>query len=299
MLIISEYLRLRKLYLHKEFLHENKQRSFQIAEVEIQMCGIFGVALKKPIPLTKVFRVLEKLEVHQYPQELKPVGGYGAGVAILLNDGSVLFEKVGKVNNSSVRHLAKIVNAKVNEASVLVGHVRMPSPEFMESAKFKETAQPYVVELDPNLTIVSVHNGKVENYKELREKLGKEHVFESEKVELIDSEVIPHYFEELLNEIDNVDEALYTLFCALKGSNAIAMLQIDEENTFLHLIHKGKTRGLTVWTNERNEVIFCSRKEPLIEVFEDMLVQGKFTEKISIPYGEDTGLKLSFALKSS
>jgi glucosamine 6-phosphate synthetase-like amidotransferase/phosphosugar isomerase protein len=277
----------------KEFYVRISRANFKLRG-KIQMCGIFGFALTKTMPLVGVFKLLEKLEVHQYPEELKPVGGYGAGVAILLNDGSVLFEKVGKINNSPVRQLAKIVNAKVNDASVLIGHVRMPSPEFMESAKFKETAQPYVVELDPNLTIVSVHNGKVENYKELREKLGKEHVFESEKVELIDSEVIPHYFEELLNEIDDIDEALYTLFCALKGSNAIAMLQIDEENTFLHLIHKGKTRGLTVWTNERNEVIFCSRKEPLIEEFNNTLVRGKFKEKVSIAWREDVGLKLSF-----
>jgi glucosamine 6-phosphate synthetase-like amidotransferase/phosphosugar isomerase protein len=259
------------------------------------MCGIFGFALKQPTQLAGVFKLLEKLEIHQYPQELRPVGGYGAGVAVLLDDGSVLFEKVGKVNNSPVRQLAKIFNAKVDEASVLVGHVRMPSPEFMESAEFKETAQPYVVEFEPNLTIVSVHNGKVGNYKELREKL-EEHVFESEKVQLIDSEVIPHYFEELLNEIEDSDEALYALFCALQGSNAIAMLQIDEENTFLHLIHKGKTRGLTVWTNERNEVIFCSRKEPLIEEFSKILVRGNFKEKVWIPYREDIGLKLSYQL---
>jgi len=258
------------------------------------MCGIFGFALTNPLPLDKVFRLLEKLEVHQYPQELRPVGGYGAGVAILLDDGSVLLEKVGKVDDSPARQLARIVNSKVGEANVLVGHVRMPSPEFMESAKLKETAQPYVVEFDPNLTIVSVHNGKVENYKELREKLGKEHVFESEKVELIDSEIIPHYFEELLNEIDDVDEALYALLCALQGSNTIAMLQIYEENTFLHFIHKGKTRGLTVWTNERNEVIFCSRKEPLIQELNDTLVRGKFKEKVSIAWREDIGLKLSF-----
>jgi glucosamine 6-phosphate synthetase-like amidotransferase/phosphosugar isomerase protein len=260
------------------------------------MCGIFGFALKEPTQLTGVFKLLEKLEVHQYPQESRPVGGYGAGIAILLNDGSVLFEKVGKVDNSPVRHLVKIFNDKVDEASVLVGHVRMPNPEFMESAEFKETAQPYVVEFEPNLTIVSVHNGKVENYKELGERLGERHVFESEKVQLIDSEVIPHYFEELLNEIEDANEALYMLFCALQGSNAIAMLQIDEENMFLHLIHKGKTRGLTVWTNEQKEVIFCSRKEPVMEEFNKILVKGKFKEKISIPYREDTGLKLSYQL---
>jgi hypothetical protein len=134
----------------------------------------------------------------------------------------------------------------------------------------------------------------VENYKELRKQLSEEHVFESEKVELIDSEVIPHYFEALLNEVDSIDEALYMLLCTLHGSSAIAMLQIDEENTFLHLIHKGKTRGLTVWTNDQNEVIFCSRKEPLIEEFSRLLVKGRFREKISIPYREDAGLKLSY-----
>lgn len=261
------------------------------------MCGIFGFAMAKPVSLKKVFKLLERLEVHQYPEELRPVGGYGAGVAVVLNDGSVVFEKVGKVDNSPVRQLAKILNAKLDEASVLLSHVRMPSPEFMEFAERKETAQPYVAELDPNLTIVSVHNGKVENYEEVREKLGKEHVLESEKVGLVDSEVIPHYFTELLNEKEDTDEALYALFCALQGSNAIAMLQINEENTFLHLLHRGKTRGLTVWTNERKEVIFCSRKEPLIEEFSNMLTTGKFKEKISIPWQENAGLKLSYSIK--
>jgi glucosamine 6-phosphate synthetase-like amidotransferase/phosphosugar isomerase protein len=258
------------------------------------MCGIFGFALAQPVPMVKVFRLLEKLEFHQYPNEPKPVGGYGAGVAILDNEASIIWEKVGRISDSPARSLSEIVN--VSEASVLVGHVRMPSPDFMETAKFKETAQPYVVELDPSLTIVSVHNGKVENYEELREQLSEEHVLESEKVQLIDSEVIPHYFEELLNEADDVNEALYMLFCALQGSNAIAMLQVDQENTFLHLIHKGKTRGLTVWTNEKGEVIFCSRKEPLIEEFNRILAKGKFEEKISIPYREDAGLKLSYQL---
>ncbi|NWG10903.1 hypothetical protein HXY33_04015 [Candidatus Bathyarchaeota archaeon] len=262
------------------------------------MCGIFGYSLAKPVSLKKTFNVLERLEVHQYPQELKPVGGYGAGVAILLNDGSISTEKVGKTNGSPVRQLAETVNAKFDEASVLLSHVRMPSPEFMKSAKFKETAQPYVAEPDPNSTIISIHNGKVENYKELRKKLSKEHVFESEKIQLVDSEVIPHYFAELLNESEDTDEALYKLFCVLQGSNAIAMLQIDEENTFLHLLHKGKTRGLTVWINERNEVIFSSRKEPLIGGFGKMLITGKFKEKISIPFKENAGLKLSYPISS-
>jgi len=259
------------------------------------MCGIVGFTLMRPVPTSIVFKVLEKLEVQQLPQEPRPVGGYGAGLAILRDDGSIVIEKIGKVGSASpAKQLAKMVN--INEASVLIGHVRMPSPEFMTTAKFKETAQPYIVQRDPKLTIVSVHNGKVENYKKLRARLGKAHVFESEKVELIDSEVIPHIFEELLNEKQDNDAAMHALFCVLQGSNTIALLQVEEENSFLHVMHRGKTRGLTVWTNEKKELVFCTRKGPLLEEFSDMLREGKFREKISIAYHEDVGFKLSHPL---
>jgi glucosamine 6-phosphate synthetase-like amidotransferase/phosphosugar isomerase protein len=259
------------------------------------MCGIFGFALTKPVPLVKAFKVLEKLEVHKYPAEPKPVGGYGAGIAILEGDRNVMLKKVGKVDGSPVGCLSKIADDA--EASVLVGHVRMPSPWFIETACFKETVQPYLTCCYPDLKVISVHNGNFVNYKEIREKLSGVHIFESEKIQLIDSEVIPHFFEELLKEKAEADDALDALFSALKGPNAISLLQIGEERIFLHFIHKGKTRGLTIWTNRQNEVIFCSRKEPLIEEVGDTLTERKFKEKISILYGEDKNLKLSFTLK--
>jgi len=259
------------------------------------MCGIFGFALKKPVSMAKVFKVLEKLEFHKYPQEPKPVGGYGAGVAILENDGNFIFEKVGKVGDSPARSLSEII--KISEASVLVGHVRRPSSQFMETARFKETAQPYVAKCYRGLTVVSVHNGYVTNYKEIKEKLSEGHVFESENIGLVDSEVIPHYFEEFLNEKTSVNEALDALHSALEGSSAISMLQIEEKGTFLHFIHEGNTtRGLAIWTNKQNEVIFSSRKEPLVEEFNNILVQGNFREKVSIPYHGNASFKLSFPL---
>jgi len=259
------------------------------------MCGIFGYMLSKPVPLDMVFKVLERLEVHKYSQEPNPLGGYGAGLAVLLDDGTVISQKIGSIDSSPARHLSKTWDSKVSEASILISHVRMPSPEFTKTANHKETAQPYVVEFEPDLTVASVHNGKVHNYEHLRKSLGSRHVFESEKVQLVDSEVIPHYFQELLTDTGDVDEALYRLSCTLEGPSAIGMLQMNEENTFLHLIHKGKTRGLIVWTNNRNEVLFCSRKEPLTEEFRRILARGKFKEKASIRWREDAGLKLSFS----
>lgn len=258
------------------------------------MCGIFGFMLKKPIDMVEVFKLLKKLEIHQYSGELKPVGGYGAGVAVLQADGQVILEKVGQTDGSPARQLSEI--AEINEASVLIGHVRMPSPQFMETVMFKETAQPYLACCYPDLKVVSAHNGNIVNYKEIREKLSVVHAFESEKVQLIDSEIVPHLLEELLEKKAEVEGALEVLFSTLKGSNALSLLQIVEERVFLHFIHKGKTRGLTIWTNEQNEVIFCSRKEPLMEEFGNILVQGEFREKVLIRYHEDMSLKLSFPL---
>jgi glucosamine 6-phosphate synthetase-like amidotransferase/phosphosugar isomerase protein len=257
------------------------------------MCGIFGFTLKKPLSITKVFRVLKKLEASRYPDETDAVGGYGAGVAVILPDGSVISEKVGKGADSPAAQLEQKMKGQLESAAVLLGHVRFPSPQFMNTAEFKEAAQPFVEHFEPQLTIVSAHNGNVKNYLELKAKL-KSHVFESEKVGLIDSEIIPHYFGELLNEAESIDEALYDLLHALKGANAAALLQVDEENAFMHLIYKGKARGLTVWANGRNEVVFCSRAEPVEEALRTLLAAGKFKVKVSIGRGEDAGLKLSF-----
>lgn len=255
------------------------------------MCGIFGFVLKKPVQIDVVFKLLEKLEIHQYPQEQKPVGGYGAGIAIMDVHGRILSKKVGKTNGSPTKHLAEIVG--LLKASVLVAHVRMPSEKFMHTTKFADATQPYVANCFPNLSVVSIHNGYVANYMAIKEKLRVEHFFESEKVELIDSEVIPHYFEQLLKEKGDASKALDALFSSLEGSNTISLLQSEKDGTFLHLLHKGKTRGLTVWTNKQKEIVFCSRREPLLEEFNSVLTERDFKETVSIPYGEEKTLKLS------
>lgn len=262
------------------------------------MCGIFGFYLKKAVPVDSIFHVLELLEVHKFQKEPTPVGGFGAGLAVLESDGGIISEKVGKPDiDSPVKILAAKVKARgIKDASVLLSHVRMPSPEFMSTARFKETAQPYVVEFSPELTVASAHNGRVDNYKEIRTKLGPTHTFESEKSGLIDSEVVPHIFELLLNENDTVDDALYALLSTLRGQNSLALLHAGEEDYYLHILHRGKTRGMSVWTNDRSEVIFCSRTGPLMEAFKDVLSNGKFKEKAWIAWKEDAGLKLSFPI---
>ena len=253
------------------------------------MCGIFGYILKKPMEVAHALKVLQKLEKHQYPNEPKPVGGYGAGVAVLTNSGNVLLEKVGKVDGSPAEHLAK--TCMLDAASVLIGHVRLPSPWFMKTAHFRETAQPYVARCFSGLTVVSAHNGNIANYKAIREQLSRKHIFESERVELVDSEVIPHLFEELLISEGSFENALDTLFSVIEGPNTASLLQIERGELILHFLHKGKTRGLTIWKSPKGEVIFCSRKEPLIEELGFILDEGNFTEQVSIAYSEERSFK--------
>jgi glutamine phosphoribosylpyrophosphate amidotransferase len=251
--------------------------------------------LKKPLSMTKVVKVLQKLEASKYPDEKFPVGGYGAGIAVMLDDGGVLAEKVGKNVDSPVAELAGILKPRLSEARILMGHVRYPSLEFLDTVKFKEAAQPYVENFEPELTIVSAHNGRIENYLELRAKL-KEHVFESEKTRLIDSEIIPHYFGALLNEKEETEQAVHKLMDSLKGPmvGSIAMLQLDEEEQILHLLHKGWSRGLTVWANDKGEVVFCSRPEPVLEELKDMLNRGGFKETVVVKLREEAEFKLAF-----
>lgn len=247
--------------------------------------------------MTETFAILEKLENSQYPNEPKPVGGFGAGVAFFARDGDLVLEKVGSVNGSPAKRLSQIVHSSgAADASTLIGHVRMPSPEYMSTAELKETAQPYVGQHDTDLTVVSVHNGKVLNYSDLRAKLGQKHILESEKHGLIDSEVIPHYFAQLYEETKDPEKALKMLYDALEGSNSLAILHLAENDIYLHFIHKGETRGLHVWTNSRGEVIFCSRAEPCKSVLDDLFKDGKFNEKISVGYHEEANIKLSLHL---
>ena len=102
----------------------------------------------------------------------------------------------------------------------------------------------------------------------------------------------------MISEKEDVAETLYEYFWSLQGSNAIAFLQMDEEESYLHLINKKKTRGLVVWENSKGEVIFCSRKSPVLEEFGEIVAKGKSKEKGEKIYHEDVGLVLSFPLIS-
>lgn len=271
---------------------------FQVVQT---MCGICGYFCRKQVSMQKVLDLLQKLEMHKYQNldEKRPVGGHGAGVCFLDNTGKLIVHKVGMTNASPVKDLCEIREVTQVKSRIVIGHVRRASDFLMETVKYME-AQPYKSNCLGVSEIVSTHNGHVENYKEIRENLSDKHSFQTgtEKVKLNDSEVIPHLFEENLMMYSDEFEARKRTYERITGRNTIALVTLVEGNGQLHILHKGSTRGMHIWKNDKGEILLCSRKEPLQQVFGDSLEEKGFKKILSIEWKDPRKVQQTYRIGS-
>lgn len=262
------------------------------------MCGIFGYFCKSQVSIQKVLKLLEILEVHQYEDEKRPVGGHGAGVCFVNGSSDTTLYKVGKTNSSPVKDLSLAKDLSEASSRTVLGHVRYASPHLIDTIEYSFAAQPYRAECLGFSEIISAHNGKVDNYQQIRKDLSKEHSFESETVKLNDSEVIPHLFEEnLMVGFDEVTARERT-FETIQGNNTAAIITQLEGKSLLHILHKGKTRGVHVWKSGRGEIILCSREEPLLQVFGEFLRENDFEKVLSIGWQVNIEVQQTYELIS-
>ena len=260
------------------------------------MCGIFAYTGHKPIPILAMLKVLQILENEQEPNEKSPVGGHGAGIAYLDKSGAFTLEKVGKTRGSSVDDLKLRLRGHNASSRLVLGHVRRASPEFETTVKYRECTQPYKPSCTRSFKFVSAHNGKVRNYQKLKNKLDTSHTFESEKIELIDSEVIPHLFEELLSKSKDTTRATHALFEQIEGNNTAVILSTNKSEAHLNVIQKGKTRGLVVWTNLKREVLLCSREKPTQQILNKFLTENDYQKIIKVSREDSVNLEAHFSL---
>ena len=137
------------------------------------MCGITGYIGQRPAVGTAI-QNLKRLEYRGYDS---------AGVAYAHKDGIRIIKAKGKIGN-----LETLINGKSGDARVAVAHTRWAT----HGKPSEENAHPHS---DCTGKIAVVHNGIVENYASLRERLtGAGHEFTSET----DTEVIAHLIEEKL-----------------------------------------------------------------------------------------------------
>jgi glucosamine--fructose-6-phosphate aminotransferase (isomerizing) len=165
------------------------------------MSGIVGyLGKKEALPI-----LLEGLKRERYK-------GYdSAGVVVLNEKEAILVRVVGNLEN-----LEKKLKGQKIEGKLGLGHLRWAS-----HGKVKEkNTHPL---FDCKKEIFLVHNGIIENYKELKEKLIKEgHKFSSET----DSEVISHLVEKYFR--GNLEEAVRKTIKEIRGAYAFALVSKKE-----------------------------------------------------------------------
>jgi glucosamine--fructose-6-phosphate aminotransferase (isomerizing) len=167
------------------------------------MCGIIGFIGSQPAaPI--VLEGLLKLEYRGYDS---------AGLASIGNGRLHLKKDAGKIGEIDKKHrLAKL------PGNIAIAHTRWAT----HGGVCQENAHPHV---DGSHQIAVVHNGIVENYRQLRRMLeDKGHVFASDT----DSEVIPHLIEDCLQAGGTLESAVLAATKKLEGSYAFIAISAKE-----------------------------------------------------------------------
>ena len=200
------------------------------------MCGIVGYIGKKET--TRI--LLDGLK------ELEYRGYDSAGIAVLKDNRIDVFKALGKLVN-----LEEKVNSTASDSYELgIGHTRWATH-----------GKPTELNAHPHLGEYSyvVHNGIIENYKELKEELtAKGHKFVSQT----DTEVIVHLFENFYNQENDTKKAFQNTISRLEG--AFSILLITKADPTKVFFFKHGSPLIVAKGNEKEEVLFSSSDAPLI-----------------------------------
>lgn len=197
------------------------------------MCGIVGYIGNKE---KKQF-VLEGLK------ELEYRGYDSAGLAVLKDGELSFFKAVGKLEN-----LANKCSSFTSDGfGLCIGHTRWATH-----------GKPTEINAHPHLGQYScvIHNGIIENYKELKEFLEKEGV---SFVSQTDTEVIVQLFEYYAKNLDAF-EAFKTLVSKLKGAFATLLISKKDPNK----IFFAKNAAPLIVAKDKDEFYLSSSDAPLI-----------------------------------
>ena len=167
------------------------------------MCGIVGILGKGPVA-GEIVEALKRLEYRGYDS---------AGVATL--EGGVITRRRAE---GKLRNLARRLTAEPLAGSVGIGHTRWAT----HGRPTETNAHPHA-----NDRVAIVHNGIIENFRELRDMLrAKGHVFDTET----DSEVVAHLVAEEMKTRNSAIEAIAATLPQLRGAFALAFLFAGEDD---------------------------------------------------------------------
>ena len=169
------------------------------------MCGIVGCILKEDKDVAPIlFDCISKLEYR----------GYDSIGLATFSDGKIHIKK----DKGKIVEVDKSLDLKDMSGNFGIAHVRWAT----HGDPSKLNSHPHV---DGDTHIAVVHNGIIENYLEIKEKLILEgHVFKSDT----DTEVIPHLIQKFMAEKFDLEHAVRKTIEVIEGAYAIAAISIDE-----------------------------------------------------------------------
>ena len=165
------------------------------------MCGIIGY-LGPNAALPVLLKGLDHLQYRGYDS---------AGIALHHRDGIVRVRSVGKVADLSAKAAGEHAPT---DATLGVAHTRWAT----HGAPVETNAHPHA---DCTGRLAVVHNGIIENYRELRDELSDTHTFTSQT----DSEVLAHLIE--AHYTGDLAEAVRASLVRLRGTYGIAVIHAD------------------------------------------------------------------------
>src|SRR6201988_3397447 len=173
------------------------------------MCGIVGyVGNKQVVPL--MIDGLRKLEYRGYDS---------AGIAVV-NEGHNLEIRRAE---GKLRNLEETIRLSPIDGTYGIGHTRWAT----HGRPTEENAHPH---RDCTGRVVVVHNGIIENFLSLKERLRKtDHRFVTET----DTEIIAHLIEEHLKLGLNFEHSVRSAVAELRGIFALSIINADEPDTII------------------------------------------------------------------
>ncbi len=169
------------------------------------MCGIVGYVGDKQV-VGVILDGLKKLEYRGYDS---------AGIAVVDEQGELSIRRA----SGKLRNLEDTIRLKPLDGTYGIGHTRWAT----HGRPTEENAHPH---RDCSGRVVVVHNGIIENFLTLKQRLLAEgHTFVTDT----DTEVIAHLIEKYLNEgAANLEAAVAHMLTNVRGIYALAIMSSDE-----------------------------------------------------------------------
>ena len=174
------------------------------------MCGIVGyVGNKQVVPL--IIDGLRKLEYRGYDS---------AGIAVVDDEHHLSLRRA----EGKLRNLEEVIRLNPLDGNYGIGHTRWAT----HGRPTEENAHPH---RDQSGKVVVVHNGIIENYLTLKERLQEAgHEFKTETDTEVVAHLIGHYID---NEGLSLELAVRKTVKELKGIFALSIISVDEPDTII------------------------------------------------------------------